>query len=61
MKLAIQGVGVVGGFGCGIEALRTALINQKVQGQSVSVKTDQGSREMTAFLADTAKLEDFYK
>ncbi len=29
MKLAIQGIGVVGGFGCGIEALETALINKK--------------------------------
>jgi 3-oxoacyl-[acyl-carrier-protein] synthase II len=59
MRLAIQGIGVVGGFGCGIEALRTALINQKVQAQSVSVNTGQGFREMPAFLADTAKLEDF--
>lgn len=59
MKLAIQGVGAVGGFGCGIEALRMALINQRVRAQSVSVKTDQGPREMTAFLADTARLEDF--
>jgi 3-oxoacyl-[acyl-carrier-protein] synthase II len=59
MKLAIQGIGVVGGFGCGIEALRAALIDQKCQAQSVSIKTAQGPREMPAFLADTAKLDDF--
>jgi 3-oxoacyl-[acyl-carrier-protein] synthase II len=59
MKLAIQGIGVVGGFGSGIEALETALINKKYQPQSVSIKTAQGPREMPAFLADTSKLEDF--
>jgi 3-oxoacyl-[acyl-carrier-protein] synthase II len=59
MKLAVQGVGVVGGFGCGIESLKTALIDRTCQAQSVSVKTAQGPREMPAFLADTAKLDDF--
>ena len=59
MKLAIQGIGVVGGFGNGIEALETALIQKKHRTQSVSIKTAQGPREMPAFLADTARLEDF--
>jgi 3-oxoacyl-[acyl-carrier-protein] synthase II len=59
MKLAIQGVGVVGGFGSGLEALETALIQKKVRTQSVSIKTAQGLQEMPAFLADTTRLEDF--
>jgi 3-oxoacyl-[acyl-carrier-protein] synthase II len=59
MNLVIQGIGVLGGFGCGIEALKTALINREYQTQSVSVKTAQGPREMAVFLADTVKLDDF--
>ncbi len=59
MKLAIQGIGVVGGFGSGREDLETALIQKKVQTQNVSIKTAQGPREMPAFLADTNKLESF--
>jgi 3-oxoacyl-[acyl-carrier-protein] synthase II len=59
MKIAIQGIGVVGGFGSGIEALETGLITKKCRTQSVSIKTAQGPREMPAFLADTTKLEDF--
>ncbi len=59
MSLAIQGVGVLGGFGCGIEALQTALIEQACRAQRVSIKTPQGPKEIPAFLADTVKLEDF--
>jgi 3-oxoacyl-[acyl-carrier-protein] synthase II len=59
MKLVIQGIGVLGGFGCGIEALRTSLIDQTCRVQSVSIKTAQGPREMPVFLADTVKLDDF--
>ncbi len=59
MRLAIQGVGILGGFGCGIEALRTSLIDQTCRVQSVSIKTAQGLREQPAFLADTDKLDNF--
>jgi 3-oxoacyl-[acyl-carrier-protein] synthase II len=59
MKLAILGVGVLGGFGCGTEALRTALIDQECRAQSVSISTAQGLRDLPAFLADTTRLEDF--
>ncbi len=59
MRLAIQGVGVVGGFGCGVEALSHALANQESKRQSVSIKTAQGMCKVPAFLADTSRLEDF--
>jgi len=59
MKLAIQGIGLVGGFGCGTEALKTALLEKKYQVQTISIPTGQGPRNMPAFLADTGKLEDF--
>ena len=57
--MLIQGIGVLGGFGCGIEALKTALIDREYRTQSVSIKTAQGPREMAVFLADTVKLDDF--
>jgi 3-oxoacyl-[acyl-carrier-protein] synthase II len=59
LRLAIQGVGVVGGFGCGIEALSHVLATQESRPQSVSIKTAKGMRQMPAFLADTARIEDF--
>ena len=59
MRLAIQGVGILGGFGCGMEALKTSLINQTCRPQSVSIKTAQGPREQPAFLAKTDELDNF--
>jgi 3-oxoacyl-[acyl-carrier-protein] synthase II len=59
MSLAIQGIGVLGGFGCGIEALRAVLINQECQPQSASIPTSQGPRDIPVFLADPAGLGDF--
>ena len=39
MKLAIEGIGVVGGFGCGMESLATAISNGSSPMQHVSIKT----------------------
>lgn len=59
MKLAIRGIGAVGGFGCGLEALSAALSNRDYKTKHVVVKTAHGPREMPAYLADTSRLEDF--
>jgi 3-oxoacyl-[acyl-carrier-protein] synthase II len=59
MKIAIQGVGVAGGFGVGLESLEAALSNKGVQMQHVQVKTANGPCEMPVYLADTSRLEDF--
>jgi 3-oxoacyl-[acyl-carrier-protein] synthase II len=59
MKLAIKGIGVVGGFGCGMESLTTAISNGGSPVQHVSVKTSSGPCDMPAFLAETSKLDDF--
>jgi 3-oxoacyl-[acyl-carrier-protein] synthase II len=59
MKLAIEGIGVVGGFGCGMESLVSAISNGGSPIQHVSIKTTSGPRDMPAFLAETSKLDDF--
>jgi 3-oxoacyl-[acyl-carrier-protein] synthase II len=59
MKLAIQGIGVVGGFGCSIEDLKTALINRESRLQRVSIRNGQGSLDVPVFLAETSLLEKY--
>ena len=59
MNLSIKGIGVLGGFGCGTDALASALSSGQCKPQSVSVKTSQGPLEMGVFCADTSRLEEF--
>lgn len=59
MKPVIRGVGVVGGFGCGIDALTAAATRGECSPGIVSVKTETGHVDIPAFLADTSTLEDF--
>jgi 3-oxoacyl-[acyl-carrier-protein] synthase II len=59
MKIAIQGVGVVGGFGFGLESLNAALSHKGPQIQHVQVKTSNGPCEMPVYLADTSRLENY--
>ena len=59
MKLSIQGMGVVGGFGCGTEALLSVLSSGQCAPQHVSVKTSQGPLDLAVFCADTSRLEEF--
>lgn len=59
MALSIRGIGVVGGFGCGSTALEAAL-GGDLPRPGWSAFAD-GGREvlLPAFLADTAKLDEF--
>lgn len=59
MRIAIQGVGVVGGFGCGLEALSSALATKAVQTTEVCPVPGDESIRIPALLADTAPLERF--
>lgn len=59
MKLAINGIGVVGGFGCGTGALASALQRGRCEPAKTTIKTTGGPVEMPAYLADTSRLEDF--
>ena len=59
MRLAIQGVGVLGGFGCGVGALRKALTDQETRIQKVSVKTAQGLRDVACLPGGYGQAERF--
>jgi 3-oxoacyl-[acyl-carrier-protein] synthase II len=59
MNLLIKGIGVLGGFGCGTDALASALSSGQCKPQSVSVKTSQGPVDMATFCADISRLEEF--
>ena len=59
MKIGIDGIGVVGGFGCGLHDLENALIQGKTEPGEVSVNTAGKTVRMPAFLADTSELARF--
>ncbi|MEZ4525300.1 MAG: beta-ketoacyl synthase N-terminal-like domain-containing protein [Desulfobacterales bacterium] len=59
MKIAMAGIGVAGGFGCGLSALRSALESGKVLPQITTVHSAKGDMEVPALLADTARISDF--
>ena len=59
MDTFVEGIGIVGGFGSGIEALSEALMKGKTQVQSVPYRTNDGDREMPVFLADAVRLDAF--
>jgi 3-oxoacyl-[acyl-carrier-protein] synthase II len=56
MKAAICGIGVVGGFGCGLPALETALNGNRIEPTIVSVPTRSGPVRVPCLTADTGPL-----
>ena len=61
MRMAIEGLGVVGGFGCGLEALQEALDKGRVEPSRAVIETDMGQKEIPVFLAETTRLEEFFQ
>ena len=59
LDIAISGIGVVGGFGCGREALARALRAGRTPVGKASFMTPEGPAHLPAYLADTAPLERF--
>ena len=59
MRAAIAGIGVVGGFGCGIEKLRRALISGKCAPKKLKLTTENQTAEFPAYICDTSPLETF--
>ncbi len=59
MKIAVEGIGVVGGFGCGIDPLISAISQGSSPIQHVQIKTSTGPRDIPVMLAETSKLDDF--
>ncbi|MDH4100663.1 MAG: beta-ketoacyl synthase chain length factor [Nitrospirota bacterium] len=59
-RVAVQGIGVVGGFGCGVDALARALTEGHVPVSRVASIPSDGTVSLPALLADTAPLEKFF-
>lgn len=57
MRMAIDGVGVVGGFGCGLDALTAALASGLMPPTEVCPVPGDESIRIPALLADSAALE----
>lgn len=59
MKMAINGIGALGGFGYGMDALEQALMGAPPPGRWVDFDTTQGPVHVPGLLADTGPLADF--
>lgn len=60
MRLAIQGLGLTGGFGCGVGALQAALRGGAVALQQCSVASTGGTDSFPAYRAAIEELEQFF-
>ncbi len=58
-RIAIRGIGPVGGFGTGREDLLAALDQLPGPNATVSVDTEAGAKDMPAYLADVSRLTDY--
>jgi len=58
-RIAIEGVGVVGGFGCGIHHLSRALTGGACSPGTLALSTGSGPVTIPAFRADVSRLEEF--
>lgn len=59
MNICIQGIGVLGGFGCGVADLESALARGSSSRTTVAMKTSDGSFDVPALTAHTDRLADF--
>lgn len=59
MRIAVKGIGVAGGFGCGVADLSRALAKGMSPLGSIQVPTAGGPVELPALRAETSRLEEF--
>lgn len=59
MRIAIRGIGIAGGFGCGIDDLQQTLVFGKCSPKTIEAATKDGIVEMPVYLCDTSRLEAF--
>ncbi len=59
MRTAIRGIGIVGGFGCGVNKLHRTLISGESTPQTILVETSDRKINMPVFLCDTTPLSGF--
>lgn len=60
MRIAIRGIGPVGGFGTGLVQFRSALTQGGQPPSMLPVKTENGVFDLPVFIPDFAPLEDFF-
>jgi 3-oxoacyl-[acyl-carrier-protein] synthase II len=58
-RIVIEGVGVVGGFGCGVSDLARALTGSARSPGTLAFSTGSGTVTIPAFRADVSRLEEF--
>lgn len=59
MRIAVKGIGVTGGFGCGVAELGRALAGGGSRPGSITAATAGGEVELPVFRAATERLEEF--
>jgi len=59
MRMAVKGIGVTGGFGCGVADLAAALKSGESRRAGITVPSAQGPLQLPAFRAATDRLEEF--
>ena len=59
MRIAVKGIGVTGGFGCGVAELAVALEKGVGRLAELTVPSAQGPLRLPAFRAETGRLEEF--
>ena len=61
VRMVIEGIGAVGGFGEGMTALQQAFSGLLVNQDKVSIETREGTKEIPAYLAGTDGLFRFFE
>ena len=59
MRIAVRGIGIAGGFGCGVDQLQQTMVSRENSPQHVALKADNVDLEIPVFLCDTARIERF--
>ena len=57
MRTAIRGIGIAGGFGCGVDKLHRALVSGESTPKTIRVEANGRKVGMPVFLCDTTPLE----
>jgi 3-oxoacyl-[acyl-carrier-protein] synthase II len=59
MQVTVNGIGIVGAFGSGIDAFSESLIRKESHTEAVVVQSSSGQKELPSYRADTCPLDEF--
>ena len=59
MRIAVRGIGIAGGFGCGVDQLLQTIVSRENAPQHVALKAGNVDLEIPVFLCDTTSIERF--